>query len=258
VAAMRRVLLTIAGFDPSGGAGVLLDTAVFRLLGFHGAAVLTAVTSQGPGGVRSVRPITPVSLRSQFRALTRDFAPAGIKIGMAATSGNLAAIGRILDRQGSIPRVVDPIIRSSSGAWLLEKAAVSSFCRVVRGRASLLTPNLDEVRRLTGRRIASVSDMEKAALDLFARTDVPCLIKGGHLAGEAVNVLYDGRTFHRFEKPRLRKDVHGTGCFFSAAALAYLAAGKSLVRTCELATERTYEGLRAAGPIGRGRSFFSV
>jgi hydroxymethylpyrimidine kinase/phosphomethylpyrimidine kinase len=258
VPAMKKVLLTIAGFDPSGGAGVLLDTAVFRRLGFHGAAVLTAVTAQGPTGVLSVRPVEPSALRSQYRALIRDLAPAGIKVGMTATAGNLAAVGRILDRHASVPRVVDPVLRSSSGAWLLERKAVPAFLEAVRGRASLLTPNLEEAGRLSGRPVATIADMEAAARAIFDRNGAPCLVKGGHLAVEAVNVLFDGQRVYLFGKPRLRKDVHGTGCFFSAALLAFLSRGRSLPRSCELATEITHEGIRAAGPIGRGRAVFSV
>jgi len=255
---MKKVLLTIAGFDPSGGAGVLLDTAVFRRLGFHGAAVLTALTAQGPAGVRNVRPVEPSVVRSQYRALVRDLVPAGIKVGMAATAANLAAVGRILDRHTSVPRVIDPVLRSSSGAWLLERTAVPGFLDAVRGRASLLTPNLEEAGRLSGRPVTTIADMEAAAREIFDRTGVPCLVKGGHLAGDAVNVLFDGRRVYLFGKPRLRKDVHGTGCFFSAALLAFLARGRSLPRAGELATEMTRNGIRAARPIGRGRAVFSV
>jgi hydroxymethylpyrimidine/phosphomethylpyrimidine kinase len=250
---MVKTLLSIAGHDPSGGAGALLDVAVFRMLGFHGAAVLTAITSQGPAGVRGLEPLGPAALLAQYRTLVRDVDLAGIKVGMAATAANLAAIGRILGRHEGLPRVVDPVIRSSSGAWLLEKNAVPGLLEAVRKRASVLTPNLAEAGRLTGRKVGSVEEMTEAARLLFDRTNVPCLVTGGHLAGEAVNVLYDGRRTSFFAKKKIPKDVHGTGCFFSAALLGFLVRGCSLRRACASATDLTYEAIRAAAPQGRGR-----
>ncbi|MBM3311189.1 MAG: hydroxymethylpyrimidine/phosphomethylpyrimidine kinase [Candidatus Aminicenantes bacterium] len=250
---MTRTLLTIAGFDPSGGAGALSDTAVFRFLGFHGAAILTAVTAQGPSGVRAVQALPPKFILAQHRALVRDIDLAGLKVGMAATAENLAAVGRILGRHPGIPRVVDPVLRSSSGARLLEKAAAAGWLAAVRRRASVLTPNLSEASRLAGRAVDSVEAMSEAAGLLFDRTEVPCLITGGHLSGPAVNVLYDGRRLYRFERKKLPGDVHGTGCFFSAALLGFLALGRSLPRAAALATDLTYLGIRAAVRLGRGR-----
>jgi hydroxymethylpyrimidine/phosphomethylpyrimidine kinase len=251
---MVKTLLSIAGYDPSGGAGVLLDVDVFQRLGFHGAAILTAVTAQGPSGVWAVRPLSPSALEAQYRPLARDLDLAGIKVGMAATGANLAAIGRILGKHGDLPRVVDPIIRSSSGAWLLERNAVPDFLAVVRGRATILTPNLAEAGWLSGRRIDSAEKMKEAARLLFDRTGVPCLVKGGHLSGEAVNLLFDGRRTRLYAKRRIQKDVHGTGCFLSAALVGFLARGHSLARACAMATNMTHEAIRSAVPFGRGRA----
>jgi hydroxymethylpyrimidine/phosphomethylpyrimidine kinase len=255
---MRKNLLTIAGFDPSGGAGALLDTAVFRKLGFHGAAVLTAITSQGPAGVRRVRPVETSVLRDQYRALARDLDFAGLKVGMAGTAAILAEIGRILGLHAGIPRVVDPVIRSSSGAWLLERSAVPGFCAVLRGRATVVTPNLDEASRLTGTKIQTAEDMREAARILFDLTEVPCLVKGGHLPRSAMNVLFDGRRTYLYPKSRLRKNVHGTGCYFSAALLAFLARKASLPDACGLATDLTHAAIQSAQSIGRGRAVLSV
>jgi hydroxymethylpyrimidine kinase/phosphomethylpyrimidine kinase len=250
---MTRTLLTIAGHDPSGGAGALQDTAVFRSFGFHGAAILTAVTAQGPSGVRAVEPLRPKLVLVQHRALVRDIDLAGLKVGMAATAENLAAVGRILGRHSGIPRVVDPILRSSSGVRLLEKGAAADWLEAVRRRASVLTPNLAEAGLLAGRTVDSVEAMAEAAGALFERTEVPCLVTGGHLPDAAVNVLYDGRKLYRITKKKLPRDVHGTGCFFSAALLSYLALGRSLPRAAALATEWTHLGIRAAVRLGRGR-----
>ncbi|MBM3293808.1 MAG: hydroxymethylpyrimidine/phosphomethylpyrimidine kinase [Candidatus Aminicenantes bacterium] len=251
---MVRTLVTIAGHDPSGGAGAVMDTAVFRGLGFHGAAVLTAVTAQGPSGVRGLVALEPDFLWAQYRALVRDVRPVGIKVGMAATGANAAVIGRILGRHEGIPRVIDPVLRSSSGAALLEPAAISGLLDAVRGRASVLTPNLAEAGRLAGMKVDSLETMAEAARRLFDRTEVPCLVTGGHLRPEAVSLLFDGRRTRLFAKKKIRKDVHGTGCFFSAALLAFLAQGRSLPRACALATDLTAAAIRAAVGTGRGRA----
>src|SRR5512135_1908730 len=155
-----KTLLTIAGHDPSGGAGAGLDLRVFERLGFRGAAVLTAVTAQDAVSVKQVHHLPPALVRSQYRALAGRTALAGIKVGMAGSLENLEAAAGILGRHRGLPRVVDPVFLSSSGAALLEKKAAASFLRVIRGTASLLTPNLGEAAVLAGRRVETVEDMK--------------------------------------------------------------------------------------------------
>jgi hydroxymethylpyrimidine/phosphomethylpyrimidine kinase len=250
---MKKVLLSIAGYDPSAGAGVLLDLKVFARMGFHGTAVITAVTTQDTRSVRSVQALPAKLVREQYRVLAGDLSIAGLKIGMAGSSENLRAIGTILAARRDIPKVVDPVIRSSSGARLLEGAAVPELLGSIRGRATVLTPNLDEAGVLAGAPVRDIAGMKAAAETIYARCRVPCLVTGGHLEKEAVNLLYDGRRITLYGKPKIDKDVHGTGCFFSACLLGYLAQGRPLARACELATELTYAAIRAAIRLGRGR-----
>lgn len=250
-------LLTIAGFDPGGGAGVLLDTAVFRAFGFDASAVLTAATVQDSAAVFQVRPFPPSYLRSQCAALVREQAFSGLKVGMAGSAANLEEIGRLLAGQPRIPRVVDPIFRSSSGRRLAGAADRHAILRAFRENASVLTPNLEEAALLSDRPVRTAADMRTAAEDIFDQTGVPCLVKGGHLQGDAVNLLYDGRKVFLFGHKRIRRDVHGTGCLFSAALLAYLVRTKNLETAARAAADWTHRAIRAASPSAEGRAVFS-
>ncbi|MBN1938487.1 MAG: hydroxymethylpyrimidine/phosphomethylpyrimidine kinase [Candidatus Aminicenantes bacterium] len=251
------ILVTIAGFDPSGGAGVLLDTSVFKALGFHGTAVLTAVTVQNTSTVVRVRTLSPRLVRDQFLALKRDLAVAGLKVGMAGSAANIQEIGRLLARHTDIPRVVDPVLRSSSGRALAGKASALHYLRALHGRAEVLTPNLAEAARLSGRPVRTVAEMRDAAAAVFDRTGIPCLVKGGHLPGAPVNLLYDGKHIALFGIKRLRRDVHGTGCFFSAALLGFLVRKGDLFAAAEAATEWTHRAIVSSIRIGRGRAVFT-
>lgn len=250
------VLVSIAGFDPSGGAGVLLDLHVIEALGFRGAAVVTAVTAQTAAGVRSFVSLPASSIKSQFEALAEDMKIAGIKVGMLGSLANLRAVAGVLSRTRAVPRVVDPVFRATSGAWLIDKRAVRSFLASISGRATLITPNLAEASLLTGRTVTSVGQMKAAALGIFEGYGIPCLIKGGQLRGRLVDVLYDGREHALFVHARSRHDVHGTGCFLSSAILGFLARGRTLHEACHLGIELTAEARRRALRVGRGRPVF--
>jgi hydroxymethylpyrimidine/phosphomethylpyrimidine kinase len=232
------ILISIAGFDPSGGAGVLLDAAVFRALGFDASAVLTSATVQNTSEVFQVKPLPPRFVRDQFQALSRDLTISGLKVGMTGSARNIRECGRLLSGFPALPRVVDPVLRASSGR-------------------SLSGSNLEEAARLSGRSVTTVSGMRDAATAIYDRTGVPCLIKGGHLPGNPVNLLYDGSRILRFAKSRIRRDVHGTGCLFSAALLAYLIRTGDLAEAAGSATDWAHRAIRTAAPIGRGRAVFS-
>jgi hydroxymethylpyrimidine/phosphomethylpyrimidine kinase len=253
---MKKILLSVAGFDPSAGAGILLDLKVFGRLGFQGTAVLTAITVQNTVRVHEVVPLPAGLVADQFEVLAGDMDFAGLKIGMAGSRDNLAGIAKILRAGRGRPRVVDPVFRSSSGAPLLDSDAVPDFLPAIRGEATILTPNLEEAGRLTGCRVTDVEGMRAAAEKIYDLGRIPCLVKGGHLAGSPVNLLFDGKTCALFGRPRIRKVVHGTGCLFSAALLGYLARGKALVKACELATDFTAQAIREAVRPGRGRMIF--
>jgi hydroxymethylpyrimidine/phosphomethylpyrimidine kinase len=246
-------LLSIAGYDPSGGAGLLLDLAVFRWLGYHGAGIMTALTFQNTLRVGGVRATSREDLRAQYLALRRDLTWKGLKVGMIGSRENLGFVARVLAANRGRPRVVDPVMRATSGAWLLEKDARAEFLSSVRGRATVLTPNLREASHLARLRVRSGEDMRAAARRIFEESAVPCLIKGGHLDGPPHDLLYDGRRFREYRHPRLKDDVHGTGCFLSAALLVFLADGYPLHRACGLGIGLTLRAIRGSRRPGRGR-----
>jgi len=254
---MTKNLLSIAGYDPSGGAGVELDIRVFARLGFRGFGVLTAVTAQNAAGVKKAFPLPAGLIRSQYLALAEETRLAGIKVGMAGTLENLSATARILASNPSLPRVADPVFKSSSGAALLETRAVRRFLEILGGNASLITPNLDEAAALTGRRAGTVDGMKDAAREIFRAGSIPCLVKGGHLRGEAADVLFDGKAFTVFRHARLAREVHGTGCYLSAAILCYLAEGRNLEEACRRGIRLTVQAVRRAEPAGKGGTAFS-
>ncbi len=254
---MRNVLLSIAGFDPTSGAGVSLDLRVFELLGFQGMAVLTTVTSQNTAGVRRVHCLSPALILEQHKILAEDVAISGIKVGMLGSREAIRAVRRIFLRNSEIPRVVDPVFKSSSGKWLFDRSSIPDYISAIRARASLLTPNLKEASLITGQRIESLEEMKKAAARITSHARIPCLLKGGQFAKKMVSVLYDGSRFHLFEKEKLARKVHGTGCFLSSSLLAYLCRGHSLEKACWLATELTHEYIRKARRVGRGQHLFS-
>jgi len=254
----KKILLSVAGYDPTSGAGASLDLKVFQLLGFQGMAVLTSITSQNTKGVKKVHCLPPDLLWDQYQTLCEDVSFSGIKVGMVGCRKNIQIIKRILEDNPNIQKVVDPVFKSSSGTWLLEKDSISSYISDIRRKASLLTPNLEEASMISGIKIENEEDMKKAAKSIFSFSSIPCFIKGGHFPREMVNLLYDGNKLHLFKKEKIKKNVHGTGCFLSSSLLAYLAGGNSLEKACLLATQLTYKAIKNAIKIGHGQHLISL
>ncbi|MCR4395821.1 MAG: hydroxymethylpyrimidine/phosphomethylpyrimidine kinase [Candidatus Saccharicenans sp.] len=256
---MRKTLLTVAGFDPSSGAGATLDLRVFRHFGFHGLAILTAITIQNSSRVYGYRTLSPKLALEQYRRLKSDFNLSGIKIGMLGSRKIIPVIAEIAGENRSLPLVVDPVFRSSSGRWLLEKSSLRSYLNAISGKITLITPNLNEASLILGERIDRPEKMEEAARSLSQLTSSACLVKGGHLPGTAVavDVLFDGSRFYHFQKKKLPLEVHGSGCFLSSAILCFLAAGYSLPEACRRASAAVYHRLRSPLKISR-RPLFDI
>ena len=250
---MKKILLSVAGFDPTSGAGVSLDLKVFELLGFRGMSVLTSLTVQNSRSVKKVHALPPEFLMEQYKALSEDVLITGIKVGMVGWSTNIPVIKTILTDNPDVQRVVDPVFKSSSGIWLLEQEAIPDYISKIRGNASLLTPNQEEASLMTGIKIQSQEDMKKASEQIYSISSIPCLVTGGVFSDQSVNLLYDGKKFYFFRKERLKKKVHGTGCFLSSSLLAYLVKGNSLEKACHLATELTHKAIKSALQVGRGQ-----
>jgi hydroxymethylpyrimidine kinase/phosphomethylpyrimidine kinase/thiamine-phosphate diphosphorylase len=251
----RGAVLTVAGSDSGGGAGIQADLKTITLLGSYGASALTALTAQNTRGVQAIHGLPPSFVRDQVEAVLSDLPIDVIKTGMLHTPAIISLLAEILaSRPHTFPTVIDPVMVAKGGAQLLERDAVSVFTAELLPLAYLLTPNLPEAERLLGRRIQSETDMEHAAMELHARGAANVLLKGGHLAGsEATDLLFDGTAIHRFSSERIFSSAtHGTGCTFASAIAAFLAQGEPLREAVGRAKQFITNAIRLARPMGRG------
>jgi hydroxymethylpyrimidine/phosphomethylpyrimidine kinase len=250
---MMKVLLSIAGFDPSGGAGILLDMQVFRKMGFAGMAIPTADTVQNTSGVKNVQPHSKDLLLRQYQSLKEDVSFSGIKVGMISTKSNLWAVAEILAENQGIPIVVDPVMDSSSGYSLLEESAAREVLSVLAGKMTIITPNLKEAVYLSKIKIRNLKTAADAARRIYSRSGTACLVKGGHLPGDPVDILFDGKQEFRWRRSRQAVDVHGTGCFLSSAILALMACGKTQAQACEEAGNWAVSIMAKSKKLSKGR-----
>jgi hydroxymethylpyrimidine/phosphomethylpyrimidine kinase len=245
------VVLTIAGSDPSGGAGIQADVKTFATLGVFGAAVVTALTAQNTRGVRGIEAVSPDFVVQQLDAVLDDLDVRAIKTGMLGRAAVVEAVATRLSAGPPIPLVVDPVLVATAGQALAEPPAVETIRRRLLPLAALVTPNLPEAEALTGRRVTTPAEMHDAAralIDLGARA---ALVKGGHLADAALDVLHDGTTTHELSAPRAPGTFHGTGCALSAAVAVGLARGATLHDA--VAAAKRYVTDAIAGSAARGR-----
>lgn len=224
-----NAIWTVAGFDPSGGAGVLADVATFRVFQLDGVAAVTALTAQRPGRVAAVEPVTPAFLRLQLETLAEAFEPAYVKVGMVPDAALVDVIADFLAAR-PVTLVVDPVWRASAGPSLTSDAALTRVRERLLPRCSAITPNLAEAGALLGE--AAPTDLDGAgraatALASLLRPDGVAIVTGGHLEGDPVDTLGFRDRIERLASRRLPGDAHGTGCRFSAAVLAGLARQRS-------------------------------
>lgn len=244
--------MTIAGSDSGGGAGVQADLKTFTALGVYGTTVLTAVTAQDTTRVYDVLVLPAPTLEAQFDAVVGDLPPAAVKIGMLGSRENVELVARKLLLLSDAKVVLDPVFASTSGTTLLDEDGVAALGTSLLGLATVVTPNLQEARVLTGAPIRSVADMEAAARRILEMGAGSVLVKGGHLAdGEATDVFFDGKSLERWSRPRLPSSPHGTGCVLSAAIAAHLARGTDVHRAVAQAIAFTARAIRSARRIGR-------
>ena len=237
-------VVTIAGSDSGGGAGIQADLLTFAAHGVHGATVVVAATAQNSRGIAAIELLSVPFVIRQLEAVFSDFSPAAVKVGMLADAAHVTAVASLLRKYGARNVVVDPVLRSTSGTPLLSADAVPVLWREVLPLARLVTPNLEEAGALAEIEIRTERDRREAARRVAASGARAVLVKGGHAAGERIrDLLWDGRRFQEFEHRRIPGgDAHGTGCVLSAAIAANLALGFSL----EEAVSRGIRYLRAA------------
>jgi hydroxymethylpyrimidine/phosphomethylpyrimidine kinase len=253
-------VLTIAGSDSGGGAGLQADLRTFFACGVHGMTAVTAVTVQNSLGVSGVSVIPPEIVAAQIETVADDIGVLAAKTGMLATAEIIEAVAKACDRvhigrDGSIPFVVDPVAASMHGDQLLRDDAMDALRTELFPRATLVTPNLDEVRLLTGITVRSYADSREAAKALHALGPQWALVKGGHLhdAPECVDVLYDGETFLELPAKRIdTKHTHGGGDTMASAITSALARGASVPDAVRFGKEFVTNAVRHAYPLGGG------
>jgi hydroxymethylpyrimidine/phosphomethylpyrimidine kinase len=245
--------LTIAGFDPSGGAGITADLKTFAAHNCYGVAAITAVTVQNTQGVQAVHAVEVSILADCLQALSEDLQLQAVKIGMLGNGDNARRVGRFLEEHAAVPSVLDPVLRASSGMALIDSDGFEFLRGQQLRQATVLTPNVAEAAALTGLRIENVEDMRAAARRLLEIGARAVVVTGGHL-DKAVDVFANDGTVVNLVSDRIKPDhTHGTGCTFSSALAANLASGHPLQESVVLAKAYVAESIKKAYAIGHGR-----
>jgi hydroxymethylpyrimidine/phosphomethylpyrimidine kinase len=252
-----KIALSIAGSDSGGGAGIQADLLTFAAHGIHGTSAITAITAQNTVAVTAWQALEPALVRAQIEAVADDMTLSAVKTGMLANRSIIEEVASVIKERGFPNLVVDPVMVAKSGDRLLEPEAEQAYLLRLFPLATLITPNIPEAEALLSRRIQTVEDMRSAALAL---RDLGCravLVKGGHLEGDPVDVLWDGTTLHNLATQRIdTKNTHGTGCTYSAAIASRLAYGHDVetsVRGAKqyltIAIQESYSPGRGHGPV---------
>ncbi len=249
-------VLSIAGSDSGGGAGIQADLKTFSALGCFGMTAITALTAQNTCGVRAIHGVPPDMLRDQIDAVMEDIGADAVKIGMLHSPEIVRTVAEAINRHHLKNVVFDPVMVATSGAVLIDNAAVDVLVRELFPRVLLITPNLDEAALLVGRPLNSAQDMEQAAQDLLDKGALAVLLKGGHLPGDTVIDLLmtaTGETVWMQASRIHSPNTHGTGCTLSSAIAAHLALGASLAEAVQHARLYVREALQAGAQVQTGK-----
>jgi hydroxymethylpyrimidine/phosphomethylpyrimidine kinase len=253
---MAPNVLSIAGIDPSGGAGILADCKTFAALGCYGTAVVTALTAQNTQCVAELHLVPAAFVAAQLDALFADIKIAAVKIGMLGSAANVEAVAQRLAEHPAIPVVLDPVLIASSGDSLATGDVVSAMLGDLAPLVTLVTPNLSEAARLADAPPSTtLADMHKLAEQLYLRGFKSVLVTGGHVeSATADDVFFDGVAQRTFSAPRIKtQNTHGTGCTLSAGIAAHLALGLDLGAAIEAAKAYVGSALAAADELDVGR-----
>ncbi|MDE2418201.1 MAG: bifunctional hydroxymethylpyrimidine kinase/phosphomethylpyrimidine kinase [Burkholderiales bacterium] len=249
-------VLSIAGSDSGGGAGIQADLKTISALGCYGMTAITALTAQNTQGVRAIHGVPPEMLRDQIDAVVEDMGVHAVKIGMLHAPEIVMTVAQAIDRHALPNVVLDPVMVATSGAVLIDVPAISVLVRELFGRAVVVTPNLDEAALLVGRALRTEADMEAAGRELLTRGARAVLVKGGHLQGHSVSdlLLTQEGSLHWMRAPRIATaNTHGTGCTLSSAIASYLAQGATLLEAVQGAREYVRGALEAGAQVRTGQ-----
>ena len=249
---MKKVL-SIAGSDCSGGAGIQADLKTFSALDTFGMSVITSVVAENTSRVLAVSDVPPDMIAGQIDAVFEDIEVDAVKVGMLSTPGCMRAVAAGLQRYRPANIVIDPVMYAKNGDPLMEREAISLLTDMVIPLADVLTPNIPEAEQITGDRILSVRDMEEAARKIRELGCKAVVVKGGHSSQSALDVLFDGKRIWHFDAARIdTKNTHGTGCTFSSAIAALLAKGMNLQDAVRQAKAYVTMAIRHSLDIGKG------
>lgn len=244
-------VLVIAGSDSGGGAGIQADLKALASIGVHGCTAITCITAQNTQGVRSTFPLPVEVLRDQIQAILEDIQVRAVKTGMLYSEEIVRAVAEELKGLDA-PVVVDPVMIATAGSTLHATGFAEALVEHLLPMTEVVTPNLDEAEALAGIVIKDMKDMERAAAALRDLGPRAVLLKGGHLKGELVDILYDGREFYRFPGYRYPKELHGSGCAYASTIAGYLAKGLDVVESVRRARRKIAAGFDTSYAVGRG------
>ena len=248
-----KKILTCAGSDPCGGAGIQADIKTISAHGHFAMSALTAITAQNTMGVSLAQAVSPEMMKAQLDAVFSDIFPDAVKTGMLMNGNNTEIIADILSYYNANNIVCDTVIMSTSGRQLIDSEGLQVFIKKLMPIADIITPNIPEAEMLCGMKIRSAEDMEKAAKLLSDNTKGGVLIKGGHLEEKALDILLYMGKYYYFESPRINNpNTHGTGCTLSSAIACGLAEGKSVPDAVENAKKYITKVISAGLDIGHG------
>ncbi len=248
-----KTALTIAGSDCSGGAGIQADLKTFSAHGVFGMSVITAVTAQNTQGVFGIQDIHPDMVENQIEAIFEDLPVDSVKIGMVSKIETIEAITKKLSIYKPNIIVLDPVMVSKSGYHLLNEESIDFLIKYLLPMATIITPNLPEAEVILGIEIKTIYDMERAAISIYNMGSKNVLIKGGHLEGDATDILYDGMKFTHFKQERIHtKNTHGTGCTLSSAIASNLALEYSIIDAVKKAKTYITEAIAHSLNLGKG------
>jgi hydroxymethylpyrimidine/phosphomethylpyrimidine kinase len=253
-----QTALTIAGSDPTGGAGFQSDLKTFQTLGVYGISVPAVLTAQNTGGVSDIHEVPPDFFSSQIDMLLRDFQPDALKTGMLFTLDNVKIVAEKVSEYSLKNLVVDPVTVSSTGVSLAGDGVLEAIKQNLFPLAKTVTPNVFEASVLTGIDIQSDKDIKEAAVKLKSFGSETVIITGGHLDRNAEDMLFDGKEFLMLKNEKLEGKFHGTGCMFSAVITACLTNGYTIKESFVRAKDFVYSAMKSAHYMGKGMKILHV
>lgn len=249
-----KSILTIAGSDCSGGAGIQADLKTFSAHGLFGTSVVVSVVAENTNRVIDVQDITTDMIEKQIDSIFEDIEIEAVKIGMLSTAECMRATAKKLKFYDPQNIVIDPVMYAKNGCALMNPSAIDTLIKTILPLADVLTPNIPEAERITGMKISSIEDMKKAAALMHEMGCRNVLVKGGHAEGDATDVLFDGKEYFYFSTTRIdTKNTHGTGCTYSSAIASNLALGHSLEISIQNSKEYITNAIKHGVNLGIGK-----